>query len=116
MLRPIGSYEALAAMHQQSREDRENDEAAGILPAGGRSGRDGGGGGGGGMGASAAAVARTRRLRDKNEPCVLPDRLLHRVSTNKASTGIETPPSYLGTQAMSEESTIYANTATENPF
>ncbi|CAM9451788.1 unnamed protein product [Ectocarpus sp. 6 AP-2014] len=72
------SYEALAAMHQQSREDRENDEAAGILPAGGRSGRDGGGGGGG-KGASASAVARTRRLRDKNEPCVLPDRLLHRV-------------------------------------
>ncbi|CAM9378289.1 unnamed protein product [Ectocarpus fasciculatus] len=74
------SYEALAAMHQRSREDRENDEAAGLLPAGGRSGSGGGGGGGGGgMGPSAAAVARTRRLRDKNEPCVLPDRLLHRV-------------------------------------
>ena len=67
-----GSYEALAAMHDKSREDRKNDEAAGILPT---------------VPAAAAAAAaaerawaaRARRLRAKKEPCVLPDRLLHRV-------------------------------------
>lgn len=55
MLQPVGpdSYEVLAAMHQKSREDRENNEAAGILPEGasGSSGGAGGGGGGGGAGA-----------------------------------------------------------------
>lgn len=68
-------------MHQKFREDGEKDEAAGILPnsdtTGG--GRGGGRGGGGGVGASATIAARSRRLRAKNEPCVLPDRLLHRV-------------------------------------
>ena len=88
----LGSYEALAAMHDKSREDRKNDEAAGLItptPAGsGAAGGAGGGaGGGGGMDAAAekaaraerARAARARRLRAKNEPCLLPDRLLHRV-------------------------------------
>lgn len=70
------SYEALATTHRESREDRENDEAVGILPTGARG--DMGGVGGGGA-ATAAIAARTRRLRAKNEACMLPDRLLHRV-------------------------------------
>eukprot|EP00903_Cladosiphon_okamuranus_P011632 g10941.t1 len=69
------SYETLAAMYKKSREDREKDEAAGILPGSGTGGVDGGDG----LGASATTAARSRRLRAKNEPCVLPDRLLHRV-------------------------------------
>lgn len=79
--RLAGSYETLAAMHQKSREDREKDEAAGILP-----GSDAAGGGrGGGVGASATTAARSRRLRAKTEPCVLPDRLLHRVRAQSES-------------------------------
>lgn len=87
-----GSYEALATMHDKSREDRKNDEAAGIITPTGASGDGGGaaaGGGGGGGGVDAAAekaagaerarAARARRMRAKNEPCLLPDRLLHRV-------------------------------------
>lgn len=77
------SYETLAAMHQKSREDREKDEAAGILPGGDAAG----GGGGGGAEASAKTVARSRRLRAKNEPCVLPDRLLHRVRAPREGVG-----------------------------
>lgn len=77
--RVSNSYEALAAMHHKSQEDRENNEAAGIIPAEG-GGSPGGTSGGGGAAASASAVARSRRLRPKNEPCALPDRLLHRVS------------------------------------
>lgn len=72
----------------KSREDREHEEAAGITQDGNRSV-----GIGGGAGASAADTARaeqawaarTRRLRDKNDPCVLPDRLLHRVSRTKGT-------------------------------
>lgn len=91
----LGSYEALAAMHDKSREDRKNDEAAGLIfPTGAGSGAAAGGGGGvgGGVGMDAAAekaaraerarAARARRLRAKNEPCLLPDRLLHRVRRN----------------------------------
>lgn len=72
------SYEALAAMHGKSRDDREKDEAAGILSAGAT------GEGSDTAGAARAErewAARAKRLRDKNEPCVLPDRLLHRVRT-----------------------------------
>ncbi len=67
-------------MHQKSRQDREKDEAAGILPSGTGSGGGAAGGAASSTGASAATAARSRRLRAKNEPCVLPHRLLHRVS------------------------------------
>lgn len=66
-------------MHQKSREDHDNDEVDGVAPAGGSGGPRGAGGGVCAAG-SASAVARSRRLRAKNEPCALPDRLLHRVS------------------------------------
>ena len=83
--RTAGSYEALAAMHQKSRQDREKDEAAGILPSGVSGGAAGGTGGG--AGASAVTAARSRRTRAKNEPCVLPHRLLHRVSAGNGCVG-----------------------------
>lgn len=84
----VYSYEALAAMHDKSREDRKNDEAAGIIIPMGASIAAGVGGG---MDAAAekaaraerARAARARRLRAKNEPCLLPDRLLHRVRGNR---------------------------------
>ncbi|CAM9288099.1 unnamed protein product [Ascophyllum nodosum] len=72
------SYEALVAMHQKSSEDRidcEGEEAWGARCRSNEAGAV--------RNSNARAqqtwVARARRLRDKNEPCVLPDRLLHRV-------------------------------------
>ncbi|CAM9214402.1 unnamed protein product, partial [Sphacelaria rigidula] len=73
------TFESLAAMHDKSRENRNTDVTSnaarmetGNSWIGGRDARNS-------ANAERVRAARARRLRDKNESCALPDRLLHRI-------------------------------------
>lgn len=77
--RTCNSYETLAAMNEKSRGDRENEEVDGMATDMTSSGAGGEADAASALRAGRARAARARRLRDKNEPCLLPDRLLHRV-------------------------------------